>query len=125
MPSLRGLQPYLNELLEDREVRGHLATAATNLSEAGARAAKAGSRRKAAKDPHLRERLIDGGRAAVTAAIAARGAAERERRRQQRRRRTTAAVAGLVAAGVVVGGAAARSRSGAGEDIGSDSQPPT
>jgi hypothetical protein len=123
MPSLQGLQPYVHELFEDREVRRHLGRAAVNLRDAGARAAKAGSGSKAAKDPRLRERLIDGGRAALTAAIAARGAAERQRRRQQRRKRT-AAVAGLVAAGVVAGGAA-RSRSGAGEDSGSNGQPAT
>jgi hypothetical protein len=113
MTSLQTLKSNLGEMIEDDEVQRHVGRAARSLRDAGARAGKAGSKRKAVEDDRLRARLLDGGRAAAAAVLAARTVAERRQRRQRRR---NVAVAGVVAAGVVAGGAAARARSAAAGD---------
>jgi hypothetical protein len=96
MATMNAIQPYVEQLFDDSDVRRHLARASANLRAARARADKAKSKKKALKDPTLRQRLA----ASVRAVIAAGAAIEKAPEKQRRRSRLKALV-GLGAVGGV------------------------
>ena len=58
--TLEAIGPYVEQLFEDSDVQEQLRRAAANLRGAKSRAGRARSKKKAAKDPVLRRRLVDG-----------------------------------------------------------------
>jgi hypothetical protein len=96
MATLEAIQPYVEHLFDDADVRRQLARAAANLRGAQARAGKAKSKKKALMDPALRHRLAEGARAAFAVAVALKEGPEKDRRRNRRARLL---VLGLLAAG--------------------------
>jgi hypothetical protein len=99
MATLEAIQPYVEHLFDDADVRRQLARASANLRGAKSRADKAKSKKKALKDPTLRHRLAEGARAAFAAAVALKEGPEKDKRRSRRGRLL---VLGLLAAGGVV-----------------------
>ena len=97
MATLDTIQPYVEQLFDDTDVRKNLARASANLRGAKARADKKKSKKKALQDPTLRHRLMESARAAFAA-----GEAIKEAPRKQRRRSRLKAFLGLA----LVGGAA-------------------
>ncbi len=84
MATLEAIQPYVEQLFDDSDVQRHLARASANLRGAKARAGKAKSRKKALKDPTLRHRVAEGGRAGFAAAVAIKQGPEKQKRRSRR-----------------------------------------
>lgn len=84
--TLETIQPYVEQLFDDSDVQKHLARARMNLRGAQTRAGKAKSKKQALQDPRLRQRLLDGGRAAVAAAVAIKQGPEKKARRGRRGR---------------------------------------
>jgi hypothetical protein len=120
---LESLQPYIEHLFDDAEVQRHLSRATANLRGAKSRAGKAKSKKKALKDPTLRQRLIDSAQAMVAASAAMNKAPEKQARRG--RRRGLLVITGLGAGALVATNAGARARVrgliGAGESETADS----
>jgi hypothetical protein len=83
-PTLETLQPYVEQLFEDSDVQKHLARASANLRGAHSRAGSAKSKKKALKDPRLRQRLLDSAKAAVAAGVAIKQGPEKRARRSRR-----------------------------------------
>ena len=83
--TLEKIQPYVEQLFDDSDVQKHLARATANLRGARSRAGKAKSKKKALKDPTLRQRLLDGAQAAVAAGVAINKGPEKQARRGRRR----------------------------------------
>lgn len=108
MPTLETIQPYVEQLFEDSDVQKHLARASANLRAAGSRAGSAKSKKKALKDPTLRHRLLDGGRAVVAAGVAIKQGPEKQKRRG--RRGWLLAIAALGAGAFLATNADARAR---------------
>jgi hypothetical protein len=106
--TLETIQPYVEQLFEDSDVQKQLRRAAANLRGATSRAGRAKSAKKAAKDPVLRQRIVEGARAAVAAGVAVKRAPEKQQRRSRRGRLLL--LGGLVAAGVVATNEQARGR---------------
>jgi hypothetical protein len=106
--TLERIQPYVEQLFDDSEVQKHLARATANLRGAKSRAGKAKSTKKALKDPTLRQRLLESGRAAVAAGVAVKQGPEKRARRG--RRRGLLLIAGLGAGAFVASNAEARAR---------------
>jgi hypothetical protein len=96
MATLEAIQPYVEHLFDDADVRRQLARASVNLRGAKARAGKAKSKKKALKDPTLYHRLAEGARAGFAAAVALKEGPEKDKRRSRRGRLL---VLGLLAAG--------------------------
>ena len=99
MATLEAIQPYVEHLFDDADVRRQLARASANLRGAKSRAGKTKSKKKALKDPTLRHRLAEGARATFAAAVALKEGPEKDKRRSRRGRLL---VLGLLAAGGVV-----------------------
>ena len=99
MATLEAIQPYVEHLFDDADVRRQLARASANLRGAKTRAGKAKSKKKALKDPTLRHRLAESARAGFAAAVALKEGPEKDKRRSRRGRLL---VLGLLAAGGVV-----------------------
>jgi hypothetical protein len=97
MPTLEAIQPYVEQLFDDSDVQKQLARASANLRAARSRAGKARSKKKALKDPTLRRRLLDGGRAAVAAGVAIKQGPEKRARRGRRGWLLAIAVVGAAA----------------------------
>jgi hypothetical protein len=95
MATLEAIQPYVEHLFDDADVRRQLARASANLRGAKSRADKAKSKKKALKDPTLRHRLAEGARAGFAAAVALKEGPEKDKRRSRRGRLL---VLGLLAA---------------------------
>jgi hypothetical protein len=108
MPTLDTIQPYVEQLFDDSEVRKQLSRASANLRAARSRAGSAKSKKKAIKDPTLRRRLVDGGRAAVAAGVAIQKGPEKQKRRG--RRGWLVALAGLGAGAFLATNAEARAK---------------
>jgi hypothetical protein len=96
MATLEAIQPYVEHLFDDADVRRQLARASANLRGARYRAGKAKSKKQALKDPALRHRLAEGAKAGFAAAVAVKEGPEKDRRRSRRGRLL---VLGLLAAG--------------------------
>ena len=105
---LESIQPYIEHLFDDAEVQKHLSRATANLRGAKSRADKAKSKKKALKDPTLRQRAIDGAQAMVAAGAAINKAPEKQARRG--RRRGLLLITGLAAGAAVAANAGARAR---------------
>ena len=97
MAALETIQPYVEQLFDDSDVQKQLSRAAANLRGARSRASDAKSKKKALQDRRLRQRLLEGGRAAVAAGVAIKQGPEKRARRGRRRWL-------LVAAGVGIAG---------------------
>ena len=106
--TLESIQPYIEQLFDDSDVQKHLARASANLRGAKSRAGQAKSKKKALKDPTLRQRLIDSAQAMVAAGAAINKAPEKQARRG--RRRGLLLIAGLGAGAFVATNAGARAR---------------
>ncbi|MEA2133077.1 MAG: hypothetical protein QOC68_986 [Solirubrobacteraceae bacterium] len=107
--TLEKIQPYVEQLFDDSDVQKHLARATANLRGAKSRAGKAKSKKKALKDPTLRQRLLDSAQAAVAAGVAIKKGPEKQARRG--RRRGLLLITGVGAAGAFLAtNADARSR---------------
>lgn len=96
MATLEAIQPYVEHLFDDADVRRQLARASANLRGARRQAGKAKSTKKALEDPTLRHRLAEGAKAGFAAAVALKEGPEKDRRRSRRARLL---VLGLLAAG--------------------------
>jgi hypothetical protein len=83
MATLERIQPYVEQLFDDSDVQKQLSRAATQLRGARSRAAGAKSKKQALKDPRLRHRLVEGGRAALAAAVAIQKGPEKQKRRSR------------------------------------------
>jgi hypothetical protein len=99
MATLEAIQPYVEHLFDDADVRRQLSRASANLRGAKSRADKAKSKKKALKDPTLRHRLGEGAKAGFAAAVALKEGPEKDRRRS---RRGKLLVLGLLAGGAFV-----------------------
>jgi hypothetical protein len=108
MATLEAIQPYVEHLFDDADVRRQLARASANLRGARERAGKAKSKKKALKDPTLRHRLAEGAKAVFAAAVALKEGPEKDRRRSRRGR--LAAVGLLAAGGFVAANGPARAK---------------
>jgi hypothetical protein len=108
MATLETIQPYVEQLFDDSEVKKQLSRASTNLRAARSRAGNAKSKKKALKDPTLRRRLLDGGRAAVAAGVAIKQGPEKQKRRG--RRGWLVAIAGLGASAFLATNEEARTK---------------
>jgi hypothetical protein len=107
-PTLETLQPYVEQLFDDSDVQKHLARASANLRGARSRAGSAKSKKKALKDPRLRQRLLDSAQAAVAAGVAIKQGPEKRARRS--RRGWLLLIAGVGAGAYVATNADARDR---------------
>jgi hypothetical protein len=96
MATLEAIQPYVEHLFDDADVRRQLARASANLRGAKTRAGKAKSKKKALEDPTLRFRVAQGVQALFAAAVALKEGPEKDRRRS---RRGKLLLLGLLAAG--------------------------
>jgi hypothetical protein len=108
MTTLETIRPYVEQLFDDDDVHKQLARATANLRGAKSRAGRAKSAKRALKDPTLRHRLLEGGRATVAAAVAIRRGPPKQRRRHRGRRLLI--LAGLGAGVFVATNPGARSR---------------
>jgi hypothetical protein len=108
MATLEAVQPYVEHLFDDADVRRQLARASANLRGAKTRAGKAKSKRKALGDPALRQRLAQGAEAIFAAAVALNQAPQKERRRSRRGRLLVLGLLG--AAGFAAANEQARSK---------------
>ena len=106
--TLETIQPYVEQLFDDSDVQKQLARATANLRGAKARAGKAKSKKKALKDPTLRQRLLDSGRAAIAVGVAIKKGPEKQARRG--RRRGLLLISGVGAAAFLATNAEARTR---------------
>jgi hypothetical protein len=84
MPTLENIQPYVEQIFDDSDVKKHLARAGANLRGAQSRAGKAKSKKKALKDPRMRQRLLNSAQAAVAAGVAIKQGPEKKARRGRR-----------------------------------------
>jgi hypothetical protein len=107
-PTLEAIQPYVEQLFDDSDVQKHLARASANLRGAKSRAGSAKSKRKALKDPRLRQRLLNSAQAAVAAGVAIKQGPEKRARRS--RRGWLLLIAGVGAGAYVARNADARDR---------------
>jgi hypothetical protein len=82
--TLESIQPYVEQLFDDSDVKKHLARASANLRGARTRADKAKSKKKALKDPTLRRRLLNSAQATVAAGVAIKQGPEKRARRSRR-----------------------------------------
>jgi hypothetical protein len=106
--TLEAIQPYVEQLFDDSDVRQQLSRASANLRDARSRARRAKSKKQALKDPRLRDRLVAGGRAASAAVVAIGRGPELQRRRKRRGR--LLALAGMAAVGSIAANPTARAR---------------
>lgn len=108
MPKLEAIQPYVEQVFDDSDVKAQLSRMSANLRSAQSRASNARTKKKALKDPKLRSRLIAGGRAAVAAGVAIKQGPDKRKRRSRRGRLLV--LLGLSAAGLLAANADARDR---------------
>jgi hypothetical protein len=108
MATLEAIQPYVEHLFDDADVRRQLSRASANLRGAKSRAGKAKSKKKALKDPTLHHRLAEGLQAGFAAAIALKEGPEKDRRRSRRGRLLVLGL--LAAAGFVAANGQARAK---------------
>jgi hypothetical protein len=108
MATLEAIQPYVEHLFDDADVRRQLARASANLRGARYRAGKAKSKKQALKDPALRRRLAEGAKAGFAAAVALKQGPEKDRRRSRRGRLLVLALLG--AGGFVAANEQARAK---------------
>ena len=108
MATLEAIQPYVEHLFDDADVRRQLARASANLRGAKSRADKAKSKKKALKDPTLHHRLAEGAKAGFAAAVALKQGPEKDRRRSRRGRLLVLGL--LAAAGFVAANEQARTK---------------
>jgi hypothetical protein len=94
MATLEAIQPYVEQLFDDDDVKKQLSRAVANVRAARTRADKANSKKKMVQDERLRRRVMD----AIAAAYAA-GSVLAEAPRKQRRRKRGRVLALLVLAG--------------------------
>jgi hypothetical protein len=113
MARLDTIQPYVEQLFEDSEVQNQLSRAAANLRSARTRATKAKSKKRAAQDGVLYQRVLDGGKALVAAGEAIARGPQKQRRRTWRRRLVV--VAGLGVAAYVATNATSKAKPKGGE----------
>jgi hypothetical protein len=106
--TLETIQPYVEQLFDDSDVQKQLSRATANLRGAKVRAGKAKSKKKALKDPTLRRRLLDSGRAAVAVGVAIKKGPEKQARRG--RRRGLLLIGGVGAAAFLATNSEARAR---------------
>ena len=97
--TLESIQPYVEQLFDDSDVQKHLARATANLRGAKARAGNAKSKKKALKDPRLRQRLLTSAQAAIAAGVAIK---QGPQKRARRSRRTWVVVIAAIGAGAYV-----------------------
>jgi anti-sigma-K factor RskA len=95
--TLDTLQPYVEQLFDDSDVRRQLARATANLRGAQARAGRKRSKKKALQDDLVRRRVADAARAAFAAGLAIKEGPERKRRRGRRTAVLTLALLGAAA----------------------------
>jgi hypothetical protein len=86
MATLESIQPYVEQLFDDADVRRQLARASANLRGAQARAGRKKSKKKALQDDLLRHRLAEAVRAVAAAGVAVKEGPEKQRRRSRRGR---------------------------------------
>jgi len=82
--TLESIQPYVEQLFDDSEVQKQLARVTANLRGAKSRANNAKSKKKALKDPRLRQRLLTSAQAAIAAGVAIKQGPEKKARRSRR-----------------------------------------
>jgi anti-sigma-K factor RskA len=82
--TLDTLQPYVEQLFDDTDVRRQLARATANLRGAQSRAGRKRSKKKALQDDLVRRRVAEAVRAAFAAGLAIKEGPERKRRRSRR-----------------------------------------
>jgi hypothetical protein len=105
MTTLERIQPYVEQIFDDDDVRANVARMTANLRAARKRAASRKGVRQAAEDPGVRARLVDGARAGRAAVLAIREAPQKRQspKRQSpwpRRVRLVLAMAAAAGAGV-------------------------
>jgi hypothetical protein len=83
MATLEAIQPYVEHLFDDADVRRQLSRASANLRGAKARAGKAKNTKKAVKDETLRRRVAAGVREAYAAGLAIKQGPEKQRKRSR------------------------------------------
>ena len=108
MATLEAIQPYVEHLFDDADVRRQLSRATANLRGAKTRAGKAKSKKKAIKDPTVRHRLAQGVQALFATAVALKEGPEKDRRRSRRGRLLVLGL--LAAAGFVAANGQARAK---------------
>jgi hypothetical protein len=96
MATLETIQPYVEQLFDDAEVRKQLARANTNLRAARARAGRTKSKKKALTDERLRRRIIESAQALALVAAEIKAGPEKQRKRS---RRTRLLLIGVLGAG--------------------------
>jgi hypothetical protein len=99
MATLETLQPYVEQLFDDAEVRKQLARANANLRAARARAGRTKSKKQALTDERLRRRIIQSAQALAMLAAEINAGPEKQRKRS---RRTRLLLVGLVGVGTFV-----------------------
>jgi hypothetical protein len=104
--TLESFQPYVEQLLDDDEVRKHLSRASANLRGARARAGRAKNKKKAVSDRQLWHRLAAMASETLDAAVAVRDAPEKRKRHRGR----WVLLLGVAAAAAVAANAPARER---------------
>jgi len=77
MVGLESIQPYVEQIFDDREVQRHLARANANLRGARSRAGRAKSKKQAVQDRQMWQRVLGGLGAALDAAVAIKHAPEK------------------------------------------------
>jgi hypothetical protein len=94
MATLETIQPYVEQLFDDAEVRKQLARANANLRAARARAGKTKSKKQALTDERLRQRIIQSAQALALVATEIKAGPEKQRKRSRRRGLLLLAVVG-------------------------------
>jgi hypothetical protein len=100
MTTLERIQPYVEQIFDDDDVRANVARMTANLRAARKRAASRKGVRQAAEDPGVRARLVDGARAGRAAVLAIREAPQKRQSPWPRRVRLVLAMAAAAGAGV-------------------------
>jgi hypothetical protein len=104
--TLDTIGPYVEQLLDDDEVRKHLSRASANLRGARARAGRAKNKKKAVSDGQVWSRLLATASAALDAAVAVRAAPEKRKSHRGR----WALLLGVAGVAAVAANAPARER---------------
>jgi hypothetical protein len=95
MATLETIQPYVEQLFDDAEVRKQLARANANLRAARARAGRTKSKKQALTDERLRRRIIQSAQALALVAAEIKAGPEKQRTRSRRTRLLLLGVLGV------------------------------